>query len=280
MEKWTRKWNFGLILAISSISVAIFRPFQAWGHFPFSFPFFRDFCSGPVSHSVKWPLQSQKPEQIQYLNSHQGHTHTHTHTCLSLLGCPTVVVRSSVLPHFLVTVFLVFGHFLVTFSSFSVTFLPNPFCLPPFAARRGLPLRQGDPSWHSVDSPWFPDLPFLGSLASAAFKAPTRQCRWVKKFSIKTFRRSYRALPAGPTLPDPTPSKPLATGKYGCRKVRVYPTECGEQLGRDPKKIWELQISYFEEFSGVERTFWDLSLLVSLTLWDTPVLFTPPLPLS
>ena len=27
------------------------------------------------------------------------------------------------------------------------------------------------------------------------------------------------------------------------------------------------------------RTFWDSSLLVSLTLWDTPVLFTPPLPL-
>ena len=52
MEKWTQKWDFGLILAIFSISAAIFRPFRAWGHFPFSFPFFRDFCSGPVSHSV------------------------------------------------------------------------------------------------------------------------------------------------------------------------------------------------------------------------------------
>ena len=31
-----------------SISVAIFRPFQAGGHFPF----FSDFCAGPVSHSV------------------------------------------------------------------------------------------------------------------------------------------------------------------------------------------------------------------------------------
>ena len=30
----------------------------------------------------------------------------------------------------------------------------------------------------------------------------------------------------------------------------------------------------------MERTFWDSSLPVSLTLWDTPVLFTPPLPLS
>ena len=26
----------------------------------------------------------------------------------------------------------------------------------------------------------------------------------------------------------------LATGKYGCTEVRVYPAECGEQLGRDP----------------------------------------------
>ena len=57
-EKWPPKWKngpengFGLTLAIFSISAAIFRPFQAWGHFPFSFPFFRDFCSGPVSHSV------------------------------------------------------------------------------------------------------------------------------------------------------------------------------------------------------------------------------------
>ena len=32
--------------------IAIFRPFRARGHLPFSFPFFRDFCSGPVSHSV------------------------------------------------------------------------------------------------------------------------------------------------------------------------------------------------------------------------------------
>ena len=28
----------------------------------------------------------------------------------------------------------------------------------------------------------------------------------------------------------------LATGKHGCREVRVYPTECGEQLGKDPSK--------------------------------------------
>ena len=35
-----------------SISAAIFQPCRAWGHFPFSSPFFWDFCVGPVSHSV------------------------------------------------------------------------------------------------------------------------------------------------------------------------------------------------------------------------------------
>ena len=36
-------------------------------------------------------------------------------------------------------------------------------------------------------------------------------------------------------------------GKYGCRKVQVYPAECGEQLGRDPSKKWELQIPCFKK---------------------------------
>ena len=70
----------------------------------------------------------------------------------------------------------------------------------------------------------------------------------------------------------------LATGKYGCTEVRVYPAECGEQLGRDPSKIGSSKSLVLKSF-WVERTFWDSSLLVSLTLWDTPVLFTPPLPL-
>ena len=52
MEKWPPKWDFGHFFAIFSISVAIFRPFQAGGHFPFSFPFSLGFCAGPVSHSV------------------------------------------------------------------------------------------------------------------------------------------------------------------------------------------------------------------------------------
>ena len=75
---------------------------------------------------------------------------------------------------------------------------------------------------------------------------------------------------------------PLATGKYGCTEVRVFR---GTGVSRRVRQThWErslknceLQISCFEEF-WVERTFWDSSLLVSLTLWDTLVLFTPPLP--
>ena len=55
-EKWPPKWKnemgFGPFFLYFSISAAIFRPFQAGGHFPFSFPFSPDFCAGPVSHSV------------------------------------------------------------------------------------------------------------------------------------------------------------------------------------------------------------------------------------
>ena len=85
------------------------------------------------------------------------------------------------------------------------------------------------------------------------------------------------------TDPKQTRNRPetdpnLATGKYGCTEVRVYPTECGEQLGRDPSKIGSSKFLVLKSFSG-EGTRWNSSLLVSLTLWDTPVLFTPPLPL-
>ena len=74
LEKWERKWKMAprlkwpkngnqngknsqnhLKIPFSgplSILIAIFRPFRACTHFPFSFPFFRDFCSGQDSHSV------------------------------------------------------------------------------------------------------------------------------------------------------------------------------------------------------------------------------------
>ena len=71
MEKWTQKWEFGLILAIFSILAAIFRPFRAGGHFPFSFPFFRDFCSGPVSHSVNGHFNRNPKKKAEGTDSWQ-----------------------------------------------------------------------------------------------------------------------------------------------------------------------------------------------------------------
>ena len=65
----------------------------------------------------------------------------------------------------------------------------------------------------------------------------------------------------------------------GHKKVRVYPEECGQQLGTDPSKNGSSKSLVLKSFSG-ERTLWDSSLPVSLTVWDTPVLCTPPLPLS
>ena len=64
---------------------------------------------------------------------------------------------------------------------------------------------------------------------------------------------------------DSWPRGSTGVQRYGC-------------IGRDPSKIGSSKSLVLKSF-GVERTFWDLSLLVSLTLWDTPVLFTRPLPL-
>ena len=60
----------------------------------------------------------------------------------------------------------------------------------------------------------------------------------------------------------------------------MYPAECGEQLaGRgDLSKIGSSKYLVLRSFSG-EGTLWDSSLPVSLTLWDTLALSTPPLPL-
>ena len=58
----------------------------------------------------------------------------------------------------------------------------------------------------------------------------------------------------------------------------MYPAECGEQLGRGPSKIGSSKSLVLRTFSG-DGTLLDSSLPVSLTLWDTPALFTPPLPL-
>ena len=65
-------------------------------------------------------------------------------------------------------------------------------------------------------------------------------------------------------------------GKYGCRKVRVYPTKFGRQLGRDPSKKWELQLPCFEGF------FW-AEILVPASFHNTLgyacTLYTPTFPL-
>ena len=67
----------------------------------------------------------------------------------------------------------------------------------------------------------------------------------------------------------------LATGKHGCTEARVYPAECGEQLGRDPSEIGSSKSLVLKRFWG-EGTLWDSSLPVSITLWDTPALLRPP----
>ena len=43
------------------------------------------------------------------------------------------------------------------------------------------------------------------------------------------------------------------SGKYGCTEVRVYPTECGEQLGTDPWKIGSSKSLLLKTFSGEEH---------------------------
>ena len=54
----------------------------------------------------------------------------------------------------------------------------------------------------------------------------------------------------------------------------MYPTECSEQLGRDPSKNGSSKSLVLKGFFWGGNT---LGLLpVALTLWDTPVLFTPP----
>ena len=71
----------------------------------------------------------------------------------------------------------------------------------------------------------------------------------------------------------------LATGKYGCRKVRVYPTECGQQLGRSPSKLGSSKSLVFEEFFLGEGTLGLFPASLPHTLGYTCT-FTPPLPLS
>ena len=46
---------------------------------------------------------------------------------------------------------------------------------------------------------------------------------------------------------------PVATGKHGCRKVQVHPTECSQTAWERSLKKWELLIPCFEELLWEER---------------------------
>ena len=65
--------------------------------------------------------------------------------------------------------------------------------------------------------------------------------------------------------PTPSMANPLwRSPKYGCRKVRVYPAECSEQLGRDLEKNGSSKFLVLKSFSG-EGKLWDSSLPVTLS---------------
>ena len=70
----------------------------------------------------------------------------------------------------------------------------------------------------------------------------------------------------------------LATGKYGCTEVRVYPAECGEQIGRDPSKIGSSKSLVLKSFSWERDTLGLVPASLPHTLGHA-LLFTPPLPL-
>ena len=75
------------------------------------------------------------------------------------------------------------------------------------------------------------------------------------------------------TAKDSWPRGSTGVQRYGRVSRGVRQTTWERSL-----KNWSSKSLVLKSF-WVERTFWDSSLLVSLTLWDTPVLFTPPLPL-
>ena len=58
----------------------------------------------------------------------------------------------------------------------------------------------------------------------------------------------------------------LVKGKYRCRKVRVYPAECGEQLGRDPSKNGSSKSLVFKESVGLVPSSHPHSLGYACTL--------------
>ena len=112
-------------------------------------------------------------------------------------------------------------------------------------------------------------------LSLLGFIAKRCRCQWYSSgcpqySSGGSMKKATSEKRKGPRIGD---------GEVRVYKVRVYPAECGEQLGRGPSNNGSSKSLVPKSFSG-ERTLWDKSLPVTLTLWDTPVLCTPPLPLS
>ena len=68
-------------------------------------------------------------------------------------------------------------------------------------------------------------------------------------------------------------------GSTGVERCGCIPQSAANNLGEIPQKMGAPIPLFLKSFSG-ERTLWDSSLLVTLTLWDTLVLFAHPLPLS
>ena len=68
-------------------------------------------------------------------------------------------------------------------------------------------------------------------------------------------------------------------GSTGVERYGCIPQSGANNLGEIPQKTGAPNPLFLKSFSG-ERTLWDSSLPIALTLWDTPVLCTPPLPLS
>ena len=67
-------------------------------------------------------------------------------------------------------------------------------------------------------------------------------------------------------------------GSTGVQRYGYIPQSAANNSGEIPQN-WELQIPCFEEFFWGGNTLGTRPCQFSLTLWDTPVLFTPPLPL-
>ena len=147
----------------------------------------------------------------------------------------------------------------------------------------------------SRESPQFA-LPIAGSskleiLAFLFCKDLLVSCRWNKEMKIRAKRLSRESafvffsnhFSPKQNLP-PTPWETeiqIMALDLGHGEVRVYrgiPRSAANNLGEIPKKIGSSKSLVLKSFR-VEGTFWDSSLLVSLALWDTPALFTPPLPL-